>query len=222
MNNKGTLYVVGTPIGNLDDISQRTRDILSRVDLVLCEDTRVTAKLLSHLKIKVPTESLHQHTDEKKFSLYCDRLKSETASMALVSDAGTPNISDPGGKFVAYLAEQGIEIIPIPGPSALTAALSVCGFPADTFTFLGFPPNKKGRNKFFEKLSNIEHTVILYESKYRITKTLEQLPQNRKMMVGRELTKMHETLYRGTASEIIEMLEKSSTKGEFVIIIAPK
>jgi 16S rRNA (cytidine1402-2'-O)-methyltransferase len=220
MSEKGTLYVVGTPIGNLSDTTQRARDILSRVDLILCEDTRVTAKLLARLEIQNSTESLHQHTDEKKFIKISDRLKSGE-NIALVSDAGTPNISDPGGKFVEFLVGQHVDIIPIPGASALTAALSVCGFPADKFTFLGFPPHKKGRNGYFDHLTRIEHTIVLYESKHRIIKTLEQLPQDRKLMVGREITKMHETLYRGTASEIIELLEKSSTKGEFVIVLAP-
>lgn len=216
----GTLYVVATPLGNLTDMSERGIETLKNVDAIACEDTRVTKKLLDHFSINTPTVSYHQHSDEKKRQeLVSLLLKSK--SIALVTDAGTPGISDPGGKLVAAAVKVGIQTIPIPGPSALIAALSVSGFPTDKFLFTGFPPNKKGRATYFQQLAQCEQTVALYESKHRILKTLEQLPQDRLMMVGRELTKMHECLYRGTASEIIEQINKTSSKGEFVIVLAP-
>lgn len=219
MQNK--LFIIGTPIGNLDDISLRALQTLKEVDLVLCEDTRVTLKLLSHFDIRVKTESLHQHTTDDKMQKIIERIE-KGEKMALVTDAGTPGISDPGGKFVALAVKANIEVVPIPGASAVITALSVCGFPTDTFTFLGFPPQKKGRQTFFSNLDLLEDTIVFYESKHRITKTLEQVPQERVMMLGRELTKMHETLYRGTAKEIVKQLETTSAKGEFVIVLAPK
>lgn len=215
------LYIVATPIGNLKDLSPRAVEVLSTVSVIYCEDTRVTKKLLDAYKIETPTLSLHQHSSDSEVVKAVKRIVDGEPAV-YVSDAGTPGISDPGGKLVAVAVKEDIDISPIPGPSASIAALSVCGFPADTFTFLGFPPNKKGRNKFFEKLSNIEHTVVLYESKHRILKTLAELPQDRRIMLGRELTKMHETLYRGNAPEVLAKLELTSQKGEFVIVLAPK
>lgn len=215
------LYVVATPIGNLEDLSGRARDILSRVDLILCEDTRVTAKLLNAIDSTVPRESFHQHSTDAKRSKIVERLTAGE-TMALVSDAGTPGISDPGGKLVADAVKAGIDVVPIPGPSAAIALLSVSGFPTDTFTFLGFPPQKKGRAKFFEGVANISHVVVFYESKHRIEKTLSELPTDRNLIVGRELTKLHETIYRGTADEVIQQLSTSSSKGEFTIIVGPK
>jgi 16S rRNA (cytidine1402-2'-O)-methyltransferase len=219
--NNGTLYVVGTPIGNLNDITDRAKEVLSKADLVLCEDTRVTKKLLSAFDIEAATESLHEHTDDAKLSRLAKDL-AKGKSYALVSDAGTPAISDPGGKFVKLAVELGVNVVPIPGASAVTTALSVSGFPANTFTFFGFPPHKKGRKTFFAQMENIASTVVFYESKHRIEKTLDELPQDRAMMVGRELTKMHETLYRGTAPEIKEQILSTSLKGEFVMVLAPK
>lgn len=215
------LYVVATPIGNLEDLSGRARDILSRVDLILCEDTRVTAKLLNAIGSEVPRESFHQHSTDAKRSKIVERLVAGE-TMALVSDAGTPGISDPGGKLVADAAAAGIEVTPIPGPSAAIALLSVSGFPTDTFTFLGFPPQKKGRIKFFDGVMNTPHTVVFYESKHRIEKTLSELPTDRNLVVGRELTKLHETIYRGTASDVMQQLSTSSSKGEFTIVVGPK
>lgn len=216
---KNKLYIVGTPIGNLEDITERARRILQEVDVVLCEDTRVTAKLLAKLDIDVKTETIHQHSSDKDIQQVIDRIN-EGRSMAFVSDAGTPNVSDPGGKLVARAIEAGIDVEPIPGVSAVTTALSICGFPADTYTFMGFPPHKKGRKTFSGTIEAIEHTVVLFESKHRIEKALQALPQNRQMMVGRELTKMHETIYRGTVPEILEQM--GTKKGEFVIVLAPK
>jgi len=213
------LYVVATPIGNLSDTSSRVINTLKTVDVVAAEDTRVTKKLLDAFDIHTPTTSLHQHTSSTKEQTLVQDLQNG-ATMAVVTDAGTPGISDPGSRFVAMALEQGIDVVPIPGPSALTTALSICGFPTNRFTFVGFPPSKKGRKKFFDEVAHIPHTVVLYESKHRLAKTLEALPPTRRAMVGRELTKMHETIYRGTIEEIRKTLEEKQ-KGEMVIVLAP-
>ena len=220
-NNQGILYVIGTPIGNLGDISERALETLKSVDLIACEDTRVTKKLLSYYEIDTPTTSYHQHSGDSKAIEIINKIENGS-SIALVTDAGTPGISDPGGKLVEAAVRSNIEIVPIPGPSAVITALSISGFPTDRFSFMGFPPNKKGRNSYFDRIDKIDQTVALYESKHRILKTLEQLPQDRTMIVARELTKMHEQIYRGKASDIIEQLNQTSTKGEFVIVLAPK
>ncbi|MBU0531024.1 MAG: 16S rRNA (cytidine(1402)-2'-O)-methyltransferase [Candidatus Uhrbacteria bacterium] len=219
------LYIVATPIGNLSDVSERALETLRNVDAILCEDTRVTSKLLSAYGIKKPLESFHQHSDAKKISKVLDRL--ETEDLALVTDAGTPGISDPGGVLVVEAVKrfgEDITIVPIPGPSAVMAALSVSGFPADQFVFLGFPPHKKGRQKFFDQLNNINSTIVFYESTHRIEKTLAELEsrlEDRQIMLGRELTKLHESIYRGTTAEVTTKLKSDSMKGEFVIVIAP-
>lgn len=219
--NSGKLYIVATPIGNLGDISTRAIEILKLVDLIACEDTRVTKKLLDAYSIETRTVSLHQHsTDEKVNSLINDIVHGK--KLALVTDAGTPAISDPGSIFIAKAITLGIQIIPIPGASALTTALCVCGFPTNIFTFVGFPPNKKGRNTFFRYIAEIPHTVVLYESKHRIVKTLKALPQDRKLMVGREMTKMFETIYRGDATTISAELIGEHQKGEFVLVLGPQ
>jgi 16S rRNA (cytidine1402-2'-O)-methyltransferase len=219
--------VVATPIGNLKDISERAKNTLSLVDIVLCEDTRVTQILLNQYKIKAEVMSYHQHSKKSKTQKII-RLFEEGSDIAMVTDAGTPSISDPGGKLIEELIlhfKDDITIVPIPGPSALITALSVSGFPADEFVFLGFPPHKKGRQKFFNKVCDIESTVVFYESTHRIFKTLDELEQrteNRLLVVGRELTKLHETIYRGTVSDVTEELKSTSIKGEFVIVLAPK
>ncbi|MDO8624646.1 MAG: ribosomal RNA small subunit methyltransferase I, partial [Candidatus Diapherotrites archaeon] len=145
----------------------------------------------------------------------------EGKRVCYVSDAGTPGVSDPGGKLVAAATRAGYGVVPIPGPSAMTAALSVAGFPTEPMTFVGFPPHKKGRKTFFAETAGRSDAVVLYESTHRIMKTLAELPQDRVAFVGRELTKLHETHYRGTVREIIAQLEQTSTKGEFVIVLAP-
>ncbi|MFH1820802.1 MAG: 16S rRNA (cytidine(1402)-2'-O)-methyltransferase [Candidatus Nealsonbacteria bacterium] len=218
-----TLYVVATPIGNLEDLSQRALRILSEVDLILCEDTRVTSKLLSHYQIKTSTLSYHQHSELNKVNEIIDLLKSGK-NLALVSDAGTPGISDPGNKLVAALPDS-IKIVPVSGPSALVSIASVAGFPMDKFLFLGFPPHKNKRQKFFNQVADSQYPVVLYESPYRILKTLADLnsvSQELKLVVGRELTKKFETLYRGTAQEILKQLKKEKIRGEFVIVIDKK
>ena len=171
------LYIVGTPIGNLEDISLRALRILGEVDFILCEDTRVTKKLLEHYKIKTPVISYHQHSDFSKTN-YILGLLGEGKDLALVSDAGTPGISDPGGKLVQAVLErfgEDMKIESVPGPSAVTAALSISGIPTDKFIFLGFPPHKKGRQTFLKKIIESNYPVVVYESKHRIVKFLEEL-----------------------------------------------
>ncbi|MEA2065033.1 MAG: 16S rRNA (cytidine(1402)-2'-O)-methyltransferase [Patescibacteria group bacterium] len=232
----GTLYVVATPIGNLEDITLRALKILKMADFVLCEDTRVTSKLLSHYEIKSSTISCHHHSDLKKINHILDLLE-HGKNLALVSDAGTPTISDPGGKLIEAIIKKfgnTTKIEPIPGPSAVIAALSIAGVPADKFIFLGFPPHKKGRQKFLGKIANSEITTVVYESKHRIIKFLEELNLiieqkrevnekfNFKIIVCRELTKMHETIYRGNINDILKKIRenKQAQKGEFVVVIA--
>ena len=261
-----TLYIVGTPIGNLEDISLRALRILGEVDFILCEDTRVTRKLLSHYDIKTRTISYHQHSDEKKNKEIL-KLLEQGKNLALVTDAGTPGISDPGGKLVAAVVgscretnseDIKIRVESVPGPSAVTAALSISGIPTDKFIFLGFPPNKKGRQKFIKKIFDACFPVVVYESKHRIIKFLDELEEMNKqiikhnvevetrfiaspriasntrkkdkeekripvtsVVVCRELSKMHETVYRGELEGIIKKIKenKDDQKGEFVVIV---
>ncbi len=219
-----TLYIIATPIGNLKDITLRALETLKSVDLILCEDTRVTKKLLLKYEIEKPLWSYHQHSRLNKIEQIINKLFSGKI-IALVSDAGTPGISDPGGILIQAVYEKlgnDVKIVPIPGSNAAVAALSVSGFPADNFHFLGFPPNKKGRKTFFEKIAKIEETIVFYESKYRIEKALLELEKIigiRQMIVCRELTKQFETIYRGSAGECLEALRKDKILGEFVIVI---
>jgi 16S rRNA (cytidine1402-2'-O)-methyltransferase len=218
----GILYVVATPIGNLEDITLRALTILKKVDLIACEDTRVTKKLLDHYQIKTPTISYHQHSQVGKIDFLIFKLK-EGKSIALVSDAGTPGISDPGGLLVKAAAQQDQKIESIAGPSALTAALSISGLPTDRFLFLGFLPHKKGREKIIKEIIESKNTVVLYESVHRIKKLLDQFCQfglNREIVVCREMTKKFETVYRGLAKNIFDQLDEEQTKGEFVVIIS--
>lgn len=220
MSNKaGSLFIVATPIGNLGDISFRAKEILGSVDQVLCEDTRVTARLMAALEIRPSLQSFHEHTDPMKHRTIVDTIL-EGKSLALVTDAGTPAISDPGGALVADCVKAGIKVVPIPGASAVVSALSISGFMFDRFTFVGFPPHKKGRETFFRELERLDHIIVLYESTHRIEKTLTSLAVlNRPLVVCRELTKLHETIYRGSAQEIMQQLNQTSSKGEFVIVI---
>lgn len=225
------LFIVATPIGNLEDISLRAIRVLKEVDIILCEDTRVTRKLLSRYDIKTSVLSYHQHSQLKKVNYIADLLE-KGRNFALVSDSGTPGISDPGNKLIEFLVKEDIDvvIIPIPGCSALISAASISGFPMDRFTFLGFPPHKKKRNKFFEELLrqlvDLKHPVIFYESPHRIIKTLEEISNksqevnlNLQVVVCRELTKKFETIYRGTINEVIKKIKDDKIKGEFTIII---
>lgn len=222
-----TLFIVATPIGNLEDITSRALRILREVDLILCEDTRVTRKLLDHYGIKTPVLSYHQHSKLTKINYILELLK-EGKNLALVSDAGTPGISDPGNKLISEIVEkvEMVEIVPIPGASAVTAVASILGFPMDKFLFLGFPPTKRKRKKFFGEVVNSKYPVIFYESPYRIIKTLNELKlatsdkkQETRIVVARELTKKFETIYRGRIEEVIEKIEKDKIKGEFVVIV---
>jgi len=218
------LYIVATPIGNLEDLSFRALRILKEVDLILCEDTRTTKKLLIRYQISKPTISYHEHSRLTKVRYILEQLK-QGKDLALVSEAGTPCISDPGVKLIDYLVSQlpDLKIIPIPGPSALIAALSIAGFSADKFIFLGFPPTKKKRKKFFQEIAKVKYVVVFYESPHRILKTLEELEgvldHQRQLIVCRELTKKFETIYRGQIEEVINQIKKDKIKGEFVIIV---
>lgn len=221
----GKLYITATPIGNLEDITLRALRILKGVDLVLCEDTRVTKKLLNHYDIKTPTLSYHQHSSDEKAKEIISHLK-EGKNLALVTDAGTPGISDPGNELIEKVyVELGdsIEIIPLPGPSAVSAAASISGMPMSEFLFLGYPPKKKKRKKFFQRLAQSDVPVIFYESVHRVIKSLEELKDalsgDYQLVVARELTKQFESTYRGTIDEVIEKLKNDKVKGEFVIII---
>ncbi len=223
--NEGQLYIVATPIGNLGDFTRRAIETLKDVDLVLCEDTRVTQTLLNHYKISTQTLSYHQHSDEKKVKQIISLLD-EGKNLALVTDAGTPGISDPGNRLIFDLGLQikDLTIIPIPGASAVTTAMSISGFPTDKFIFMGFPPHKNKRQKFFKEVSKNKYTTVFYESNHRIIKCLnnlkEVLDQDRQIVICRELTKKFETIYRGTIDEMIKMDIKE--KGEFVVVINSK
>lgn len=218
----GKLFIVATPIGNLDDLSFRAIETLKSVDFILCEDTRVTQKLLHHFEIKTPTVSYHHHSDEKKIREIMKML-SDGKMLALVSDAGTPGISDPGNLLIERLLmyTPALQVVPIPGASAVVSALSICGFQAEKFLFLGFPPHKNKRQKFFQTVAASEYTVVFYESSHRITKALQSLKEflspERKICVCRELTKSFESVYRGTIGEVSEM--NIPEKGEFVLVI---
>ena len=218
------LYIVATPIGNLEDISLRALKILREVDLILCEDTRITKKLLDRYQIKKPLLSYHHHSKLQKVDYIISLLK-KGKNLALVSDAGTPGVSDPGNKLVERVIEllgDKAKIVPIPGPSALTCAASVSGFPMDRFLFLGFLPKKKKRKKILKKIINSQYPVIFYESPYRVVKTLKELAElkkNLEVVVCKELTKKFETIYRGRIEKVIKEAEKSQIKGEFVIIV---
>ena len=220
------LYIVATPLGNLNDLSQRALGTFKEVDLILSEDTRTTKKILHHFQISTPIESYHQHSDLKKIDRIIEKLE-KGFDLALVSEAGTPAISDPGSQLVAEITKRNkdVQIVPIPGPCAVAAALSVSGFYADNFLFLGFPPAKKKRQKFFKELAQEEKTIVLYESPHRLEKTLADLTEvidSRKVMVIREMTKQFETTYRGRIDEVTEQIKNDQIKGEFVIVINRK
>ncbi len=218
------LFVVATPIGNLSDITFRAIETLKSVDLIICEDTRVTKVLLDHFEIHKPFFVINAQNESKKIQELIDKIENGLIC-ALVSDAGTPSISDPGTRLVNAAVKNGIEIIGIPGPSAVTLALSISGLPTDAFVFEGFLPQKKGRQKKLQDLADEERTIVLYESTYRIEKLLEELKQympTRQIVIARELTKKFEETWRGTADEILSDFDKKITKGEFVVIIAPK
>jgi len=223
--NSGRLYVVATPVGNLGDITLRALETLKSVDLILCEDTRVTKNLLDHYQISKPQVSYHQHSDAKKIKEIISLLE-EGKNLALVTDAGTPGISDPGNLLIRDLIRNNnhIEIVPIPGPNAAIAALSISGFPTDKFVFLGFPPHKNKRQRFFKEAAEKEETIVFYESGHRILKCLNELKEyfkpERQIVVCRELTKKFETIYRGTIAEVAVRMQDE--RGEFVVVVNKK
>jgi 16S rRNA (cytidine1402-2'-O)-methyltransferase len=222
---RGVLYIVATPIGNMEDITIRAVRILKEVALIAAEDTRHTGKLLKRHDIKTPLTSYHEHNEAKKAPRLLSRLR-EGTDIALVSDAGTPGISDPGYRLVKLAAEDGIDVVTIPGPSALIAALSVSGLPTDSFIFEGFPPSRKiERRKFLLRLKGLHKTILLYESPRRIVKTVTDIGEilgDVELVMARELTKLHEEVRRGRVGEILEILEGCDIKGEITLLIAPQ
>lgn len=217
------LFIVSTPIGNLKDITFRAVETLGEVDFIICEDTRVSSHLLNHYQIKKELISLNAFNEEKKIEYILGRISSGEKA-ALISDAGTPTISDPGNRLISAAIHQGITIVPIPGVSAVITALSIAGLPTDAFIYEGFPPQKKGRQKFLSGLATEERTIVLYESTYRIHKLLEELKQympERIIVICRELTKKFEEVLRGKPEELISKIGERELKGEIVVVISP-
>ena len=220
----GALYIVATPIGNLEDISKRGLMTLGEVHLCAAENTRNSKKLMKKYNLSTPLVSYHKYSEESKLNFLISTLKSGQ-DVGLISDAGTPLISDPGYLLVNKALEEGIKVIPIPGPSSLIAALSVSGMPLDKFIFYGFPPKKKkALETFLEKLDMSDKTSIIFETKLRIIGFLEALAEinpNREIFVAREMTKLHESFYRGSVVKVIEELssQKNALRGEFVLVI---
>lgn len=222
MNSPGTLYVVATPLGNLEDITLRALRILKEVALVACEDTRRTRGLLTHFGIHAEVTSYFEHNKLRKGAQLLETLMAGR-SIALVTDAGTPGISDPGFQLVRQAREAGVPVVPVPGPSAVVAALSASGVPADRFVFDGFLPVKPGRRRHrLEALRDLEMTVVCYESPHRILATLEAIAAvfgERPIVVARELTKQFEEIVRGSAAALRERLGSGTARGEFTVII---
>lgn len=222
MENK--LYIVSTPIGNLKDITFRAIEVLKEVSFTACEDTRVASILLNHYEIKKELISLNAVNETHRIENVLGRIEAGD-SCALISDAGTPGISDPGVRLISAAIERGIDVIPVPGASALITALTISGLPTNSFVFEGFIPQKKGRQKKLEQLSHEERTIVLYESTYRIEKLINELNEympERLVVVCRELTKKFEETWRGRPSELLASIGEKVTKGEFVVVIAPK
>lgn len=221
----GILYVVATPIGNLADLSQRACDTLAQCDLVVSEDTRHTRGLLSHLGLDKPLHSYHKHSEREKAAGIVDRLL-EGKSVALVSDAGVPVVSDPGAHLVALAAERGIRVVPIPGPSAVLSALAVSGFSGDSFVVAGYPPRKSNeRRRFYETLAAAAAPTVLFEAPHRIRESLHDaaavLGEDRPIVVARELTKLYEEVLRGPVGELCRHFAATEPLGEFTIVLSP-
>ncbi|MDP6437238.1 MAG: 16S rRNA (cytidine(1402)-2'-O)-methyltransferase [Gammaproteobacteria bacterium] len=222
----GTLYIVATPIGNIDDISPRARTVLAGVDLVAAEDTRHTGRLLKHLGIKTRMISCHEHNEARRSAQILEQI-SAGGDVALVSNAGTPLLSDPGFQIVRAAADAGLCVSPVPGCSAAIAALSIAGLPTDSFSFAGFLPSSAAKRRArLQELAAYPATLILYESVHRIGATLDDiagaLGDSRQMVAARELTKLHETVYRGTVAQVAEQIaaDPGGAKGEYTLVIA--
>lgn len=221
MSSKGKLFVVATPIGNLEDFTFRAVETLKNVHCVFAEDTRTSKKLMTHYDIDTKLYSYHDYSSDKDIARVVNTLN-ENKDVALISDAGTPTISDPGYSLMRACIDAGVDIVPIPGASALTAAISVSGLPSDAFTFIGFLPTKKGRQKKISFLKDLDTTIVLFESPHRLIKTLNQLKEalgERPVVVGRELTKLYEEIIRGNFSSTIDFFDSKKIKGEIVIMI---
>ncbi len=221
----GHLYVVATPIGNLSDLTERARAILGAVDLVACEDTRTTGTLLSRLGLRRELVAYHEHNETEAAERLVERLAAG-ASVALVSDAGTPGLSDPGFRLVRACRRRGLPVVPVPGPSALAAVLSASGLPTNGFLFVGFlPPKSSARTAFFGQHRDFPYTLALYESCHRIDKAVAEivatLGGDRVVCVAKEVTKLYETFLVGPAAAVQGRLAQTSLKGEFVLLIAP-
>lgn len=220
----GKLFIVSTPIGNLKDITFRAIETLNEVDFILCEDTRVTSVLLKHYNIINQLISFNSISEIKKIPAIIERLK-QGQNYALVSDSGTPAISDPGIRLISEAIKNNIEVISIPGATALIAALTISGLPTDSFVFEGFLPQKKGRQRKLQELSEEERTIVLYESSHRIEKLIDELVTyfpSRYVVISRELTKKFEETWRGYPSGLKEAIKQKTIKGEFVVVIAGK
>lgn len=219
-----TFYVIATPIGNLEDITLRAIRILKEVDIVLCEDTRVTKRLFEKHGISTQMLSYHAQSGDTRVDLILEKIE-EGKNIALVTDAGTPGISDPGSLLISTIREKfpELKIVSIPGASALTAALSIAGVPTHEFIFLGFMPHKKGRETLFKEIAESERTMVFYESTHRILKTLESLVKiNKKVTIVREITKIYEEVLQGSAEDVLKTLVEipEKQKGEFVVIVS--
>ena len=222
----GILYLVATPIGNLSDLSSRVCDSFDNCDLIACEDTRVTKKLLDHLSLSKPLVSYREENEVKKTTELADLIE-QGKSVALVSDAGYPGISDPGFRMVRECRTRGISIVPVPGPNAAITVLAASGLPTHQFLFLGFLPKKSaGARKALAEWREFSGSLILYESKYRIEKTLglieEELGAERMVCIAREVTKLHESFLVGTVAEVITLNRTTSSKGEFTLVVGPE
>ena len=221
----GTLYIIATPIGNLEDITYRAVRILGEVDLIAAEDTRHSLKLLNHFGISKPLTSYFDHNQQIKGERILNTLR-QGKSVALISDAGTPCISDPGYQLVRDAVAENIQVIPLPGACAAIAALAASGMPTDSFTFAGFPPSRQGKRRtFLAGMNSLPGTLVLYEAPHRLLDTLGDIREvlgERQVIVGRELTKMFEEFIRGTASEVIAAVSQGIVRGEVVVLIAPE
>ncbi|MBW2476155.1 MAG: 16S rRNA (cytidine(1402)-2'-O)-methyltransferase [Deltaproteobacteria bacterium] len=225
LKTQGLLYLVATPIGNLEDITFRAVRVLSEVDLIAAEDTRHSRKLLSHYQIQTPLLSYHEHNERKRTPQLIDKLN-RGINIALISDAGTPCVADPGYRLVSACQAAGIRVVPVPGPSALIAALCVAGLPTDSFLFQGYlPTRQKARLDLLRKLQAAQRTLVFYEAPHRLIKSLNDIAavygDDCPMAIARELTKRHEEIYRGTACSAQDYFQSATVKGELVLLLTP-